>query len=204
MIDLKKSAWYDLPSVFFQKKDEKKHADVKEILYTSAEIKSKVEDLAKRIQQDYRGKTPLLICVMRWAAVFCHDMMIALWDIEYELDTVRLKSYEWSESSGKLSLLKKTSTNLEGRDIIIIEDIVDTWHTLSAYKKILASHHPHSISICSLLHKWSKRKETYRDLHVGYIWWEVNDLFVVWYGLDYNESYRELPYIGLLKEEMYK
>lgn len=174
--------------------------DVLKILLTKEQINEKVGEMGKQISKDYKGRNLLLVTVLKGAVVFLADIMREI-DIHAEIDFMVVSSYgSGVKSSGVVKIIKDLDTQLEGKDILIIEDILDSGLTLSYIKDLLASRNPASIKIAALLDKPSRRKV---DLQADYVGFAVPDEFVIGYGLDYDEKYRNLPYIGVLKPEVY-
>lgn len=174
--------------------------DILDVLYSEEELKTKVAELGARITRDYEGKNLLLVAVLKGAVVFLTDLMRSI-DLPAEIDFMVVSSYGTGvKSSGVVKIIKDLDTPVEGRDVLVVEDILDSGLTLSYIKGILQDRHPASIRIVTLLDKPSRRKAA---LYADYSGYEVPDEFVVGYGLDYNERYRNLPYIGILKPEVY-
>lgn len=183
------------------------HNDIDEILITKEAIQAKVTELGKRISEDYRvmegctAKSPLLLIgLLRGAIVFLSDLMRVM-DIPVQLDFIGISSYRTGTESGAVRLLMDLETDIAGRHVLIVEDIVDTGKTLSYLVESLKARQPASLRICALLDKPERRKVS---IHVDYIGYEIPDKFVVGYGLDFAEGYRNLPFVGVLKEHMYK
>ncbi|MGQ9628740.1 MAG: hypoxanthine phosphoribosyltransferase [bacterium] len=167
------------------------------ILITEGEIKKRVKALGEMISRDYRGKTPVLICVLKGGFVFLADLMRAI-TVDHEVDFMAVSSYRGStNSSGDVRIIMDLNTNIFDRDVLIVEDIIDTGHTLSKLIKHLRLREPRSIKICSLLDKRGRREV---DIPVDYVGFDIPNEFVIGYGLDYMELYRNLPYIGVLGE----
>lgn len=178
------------------------HKDVERILFSEEQIKDAVKALGKRITEDYAGKRPLLVGILKGSAVFMTDLMRAV-DLDCSIDFMVAKSYgNAAVSSGNVKILKDLDTDVTGMDIIIIEDILDTARTLTAVKKYLLGKNPASVKICTLLDKVTAQKAG--DAKADYKCFDVENEFVVGYGLDYAETYRNLPYIGVLKHEVYE
>lgn len=174
--------------------------DMEKILLSEAEIKAKVAELGKIISEEYKGKNLLLVTVLKGAVVFLADLMREI-DIFAEIDFMVVSSYgSGVKTSGVVKIVKDLDIPLEGREILIVEDILDSGLTLSYIKEMLESRGPASIKIVTLLDKPSRRKV---NLQADYTGFTVPDEFVVGYGLDYDEKYRNLPYIGILKPEVY-
>ncbi|OEG00311.1 hypoxanthine phosphoribosyltransferase [Vulcanibacillus modesticaldus] len=174
--------------------------DIKEILITKEEIEAKVKELGETLSKEYQGKTPLMVCILKGAVLFMADLVRNM-DIEVEMDFMAVSSYGKStESSGVVRILKDLDTTVEGRDIIIVEDIIDSGLTLSYLVEMLKGRNLNSIKIVTLLDKPHRRKV---DLKPDLSGFTIPDEFVVGYGLDYAEKYRNIPYIGVLKPEVY-
>jgi hypoxanthine phosphoribosyltransferase len=175
--------------------------DIAEILIGTEELQAKVAELGRQISDDYRGRDPLLICLLRGAVVFLSDLIRAI-DIPLEMDFMAISSYGAStESSGVVRLVMDLKSNITGRDVLIVEDIVDTGRTLTYILDNLQTRRPADIKVCALLSKPSRREV---QVKLDYLGFEIPDRFVVGYGLDYGEVYRNLPFIGVLKPKLYK
>ena len=176
------------------------HKDIQEILFTEEEIQLKVKELGKQISWDYAGRNLLVICVLKGAFIFMADLVKAI-DIPLELDFMAVSSYGVStKSSGVVKIIKDLDIPVEGRDVIIVEDIIDSGLTLSYLIDVLERRNALSIAVVTLFDKPARRTV---DLEPDYKGYTLPDAFVVGYGLDYAEKYRNLPYIGILKEEVY-
>jgi hypoxanthine phosphoribosyltransferase len=174
--------------------------DVAEILITEEQIQAKIRELGQLISRDYAGQDLLLICVLKGAISFLADLMREI-TIPHEIDFMAISSYGAStESSGVVRILKDLDTNIEGRNVLIVEDIVDTGRTLDYITQNLKTRRPKSVRICTLLNKPSRREI---DIPLDYVGFEIPNKFVIGYGLDFAEIYRSLPYIGVLKKEKY-
>lgn len=177
------------------------HPDIKEVLYTEEEIRQATQELGAVLTKEYAGKNPLVIGVLKGAIMFMTDLSRAM-DCDLELDFMDVTSYGAEiESSGDVKILKDLDTSVEGRDLLIVEDIIDTGRTLSYLIEIFRHRKAKSIKVVTLLDKKERRAV---DLEADYVGIHVPNEFVVGYGLDYIEKYRNLPYIGVLKEEIYK
>ena len=175
--------------------------DIAEILIGAEELQAKVAELGRQISEDYRGRDPLLICLLRGAVVFLSDLIRAI-DIPLEMDFIAISSYGAStESSGVVRLVMDLKSHITGRNVLIVEDIVDSGRTLAYILDNLQTRRPADIKVCALLSKPSRREV---QVELDYLGFEIPDKFVVGYGLDYAESYRNLPFIGVLKPELYK
>ncbi|MFA5399889.1 MAG: hypoxanthine phosphoribosyltransferase [Dehalococcoidia bacterium] len=159
-------------------------------LITSAEINSAVQRLASEITNDYRHKNPLLIGILKGSFVFMADLVRRL-DMPLEVDFVRLSSYGGgTESSGRIRVLGKMSEPVEGRHVIVVEDIIDTGLTTSYFLRYIRGRKPASVALCALTEKPARRKV---KVKIDYLGFTVPDKFIVGYGIDYNERYRNLP-----------
>ena len=174
-------------------------SDIKEVLYSEEEIRAKVKELGERITEDYKGKKLFLLGILKGCVPFMADIMRSI-DLELEYDFMDVSSYQGTRSMGEVRILKDISTSIVDKDILIVEDIIDTGVTLSYLTKILKSRGARSIEIVTMLSKPSRRKV---ELPVKYNGYEIDDHFVIDYGMDYNERFRGLPYIGILDESVY-
>ncbi len=173
---------------------------IKEVLFSKEEISNKVKELAEQINNDYKGKKVLCIGILKGSVVFLSDIIRELKG-EVEIDFMAVSSYGNSTtSSGIVRILKDLNYDIEGRDVVIIEDIIDTGVTLKYLCEYLTARKPNSLKICCLLDKPERRKA---DIKADYIGFQIPDYFVVGYGIDYAEMFRQLPYIGVPKEEVY-
>ena len=172
--------------------------EVQEILINESEIQEKVKYLAEQINKDYAGKDIVLMIILKGSVVFSADLMRYL-NVNVSLDFMQVSSYGGSSVSGELKILKDGQIDVNGKNVIIAEDIIDSGNTLSALVKLLKKRGA-NVEICTLLSK-SARRETQVD--VKYEGFEIPDEFVVGYGMDYDEKFRNLPYIGILKREVY-
>ena len=167
-----------------------------DILLSSEEISRRVREIGEQITLDYQGKRPNLICVLKGAATFLSDLMRTI-DLSISVDYIAVSSYgKGTSTTGEVKILKDLDGPLEGRDIILVEDILDTGLTLSYLLNTFRTRGANSIRIATLLNKPERRRV---DVEADYIGFDVPDLFVVGYGLDYDERYRNLPFIGILK-----
>jgi hypoxanthine phosphoribosyltransferase len=176
------------------------HNDIAETLVSETEIQAKVAELGRRISEDYQGKELLLIGLLRGAIVFLSDLMRAL-TIPVRLDFIGIQSYGISTESGAVRLVMDLETDIAGRHVLVVEDIVDTGKTLSYLVETLRARQPASLRVCALLDKPDRRQV---PIEVDYVGFEIPDKFVVGYGLDFAEGYRNLPFVGVLKEHLYK
>lgn len=175
--------------------------DIDHVLLSEEELKAKIRELGAQISRDYAGKEPLLVSVLRGSYIFMADLTRAI-DCMCRVDFMAVSSYgSGTTSSGQVNIIKDLSDSIEGRDIIVVEDILDSGNTLFYLMNVLQARHPASIKLATLLDKPSRRVKPIKADYVGF---EVPDKFVVGYGLDYDEKYRNLPYIGVLKPQVYE
>ena len=174
--------------------------DIQEVLFSEEQLKNRVQEIARQITADYAGKEIMLISVLRGSFVFMADLCRAI-DLPCTLDFMAVSSYgKGTKSSGQVQITKDLSEDISDRHIIVVEDILDSGNTLSYLLKILENRHPASIRLCTLLDKPDRRV---KPVEVHYSGFTIPDAFVVGYGLDYAEKYRNLPYIGILKPRVY-
>lgn len=174
--------------------------DVAEVLIDEETLQAKVKELAHKIAQDYQGETVTIICILKGAVLFAADLLRAL-PIPVEIDFMAISSYGMgARTSGVVRILKDLDHSIEGKHVLIVEDIVDSGLTLSYLIESLSSRQPASLKVCVLLDKPERRVV---ELEPDYLGFEIPDKFVIGYGLDYAEKYRNLPFIGVLKPEVY-
>jgi len=173
--------------------------DIESVLISAEEIEAKVSEIGRRISDDFRGKDPIFVGVLKGCFIFMADLMRHV-DINCSMDFMAVSSYSGTSSTGAVKINKDLSEDIEGRHLIIVEDILDSGVTLGYLKGYLMNRRPASITIVTLMDKPARRKS---NVYADYSCFEVPDAFVVGYGLDYNEHYRNLPYIGILKPEIY-
>jgi len=164
-------------------------------LISEKEIKQLVKKLADQINFDYKDKKPILVGILKGSIVFMSDLMRQL-DFDLEIDFISASSYGGTKTSGEIKILKDINCDIKGRDVLIVEDIIDTGLTLSHLKKILESRGPKTVKVVTLLDKPSRRKIKFKADYVGKV---IEDCFVVGYGLDCDEKHRQLPYIAIFK-----
>jgi len=175
--------------------------DIEEILITEEQLKAKVKELGEMITRDYEGKDLVLIGVLKGAIMFMSDLSRAI-DLPLSIDFMAVSSYGSStKSSGIVKIIKDHDIDIEGKDVLIVEDIIDSGLTLAYLRETLLGRKPRSLKICTILDKPERREA---DVKVDYCGFKIPDKFVVGYGLDYAEKYRNLPFIGVLKPELYK
>jgi hypoxanthine phosphoribosyltransferase len=175
------------------------HDDVERVLFTQEEIEQRVKELGEEIGRDYSDRDPHLITIVRGSVPFVADLMRAM-NCPLSLDVLGVASYAGHRSSGEVRLTKDLDDPIEGRHVLVVEDIIDTGLTLSYVMRILRERAPASIKVATFLDKPSKRKIPFDADYVGFV---IPDAFVVGYGLDWNQHYRNLPYIGVLKSDIY-
>src|SRR6476619_2964010 len=177
------------------------HADIAEILLTEEQISTRVAELGSRISADYQGRTLTLVSVLKGSLPFMADLMRAI-DLPLRIDLMEVSSYggATTESSGLVRILKDLSASIAGEDVLIVEDIIDTGLTLNYLIRYLRGKNPATLRICTLLDKPARRLV---EIPVDYIGFQIPDQFVIGYGLDFGEVYRNLRYVGVLKPEVY-
>lgn len=174
--------------------------DIERVLFSEEELKQRVRELGAQITADYAGKAPALISVLRGSYIFMADLTRCI-DLPCTVDFMSVSSYgKGTKSSGQVQITKDLSDDIEGRDVIVVEDILDSGNTLFYLLQLLQARKPASVRLCTLLDKPDRRV---KDVAANYSGFIIPDAFVVGYGLDYAEKYRNLPYIGILKPEVY-
>ncbi|WP_337103166.1 hypoxanthine phosphoribosyltransferase [Paenibacillus sp. YIM B09110] len=175
--------------------------DIQEVLYNAEQIQAKVKELGETLTRDFEGRNPLVICVLKGAFIFMSDLVKEI-DVPLEIDFMAVSSYGQStKSSGVVKIIKDLDVSVEGRDVLIVEDIIDSGLTLSYLIDVLERRNAKSVTIVTLFDKPARRTV---ELEADYKGFTLPDAFVVGYGLDYAEKYRNLPYIGVLKPEVYE
>jgi len=175
------------------------HDDVEEILVDRDTIAARVSELGAELSADFEGRDPVLVSVLKGALVFLADLMRAM-DLPTSIDLMEVSSYAGTETSGQVRILKDLSKPIEGRHVVVVEDIIDTGLTLNYLLRYLADKAPASVSIVCLLDKPARRLA---EIPIDYVGFTIPDRFVIGYGLDFDERYRNLPYIGVLKPSVY-
>ncbi len=174
---------------------------VEKILLTEKQLDERVTEIARQLDEEYAGKNPLMVCILKGSVMFFADLIRKM-KIDLSIDFMSISSYgNGVKSSGEVKMIKDLDRKIEGKNVIIVEDIVDSGYTMSYLTKMLAARRPESIKICTLLDKPSRRET---DVKVDYRGFEIADEFVVGYGLDYAGLYRNFPYVGVLKREVYE
>lgn len=175
--------------------------DVEKVLFTEEQLEKRVKELGEQITRDYDGKDLLVIGILKGSNIFMSDLIRRI-NIPLQIDFMDVSSYgNATESTGVVRIIKDLETAIDGRDILIVEDIIDSGLTLKYLKDMLLSRSPRSVKICTLLDKPSRRKE---QVDVDYLGFEVPDEFIIGYGIDYAEKYRNLPVVAILKRSVYE
>ena len=176
--------------------------DIKTVLISEEQIRTRSEELGKQITEDYarEGKAPYAVALLRGSVPFLADIIKYI-DLDIQYDFMDVTSYAGTRTTGDIKILKDLDTSVVGKDILLVEDIVDSGFTIEAVKKLLFRKEAASVKVVTLLDKPSRCKV---DVTPEYVGFEIEDLFVVGYGMDYNQHYRCLPYIAVLKDEIYE
>lgn len=170
--------------------------ELERIIFTEEQIKQRVAELGAEITKDYQGKNLFIICILKGASIFMADLIRQI-KVPLEVDFMSLSSYgQSSKTSGVVRLLRDLDQEVQGKDVLVVEDIIDTGLTLNYLKKNLNARKPNSLKFCTFLDKPSRRKVALKPDYCGI---EIEDYFVIGYGLDYQEKGREFPYIGIVK-----
>lgn len=174
--------------------------DIETVLFTEQQIAEIVQNMGRQISKDYEGKNLVLVSVLKGSLMFMADLMRAI-TVPCTIDFLSVSSYgNGTATSGEVRILKDLDGSLEGKDLLIVEDILDSGMTLSYLLKTLSARNPASIRLCTFVDKPERRRV---DIQADYVGASVPDAFIVGYGLDYAEKYRNIPYIGVLKPEIY-
>lgn len=178
------------------------HRDIERILLTEQQIQAKVAELGKLLAEEYRDKNPVVVGVLKGVVIFYADMIRAM-DIPCQMDFMCVSSYKGTQSTGRTQISKDLSSDICGRHVLILEDIFDTGNSLEFITNYLKTKQPASLKICTLLDKPERRRPgvTVKCDYTGFV---IPNEFVVGYGLDFDEKYRNLPYVGILKPEAYQ
>ena len=178
------------------------HNDIQTILLTEEQIQEKVKELGKILTEEYAGKNPIIVGVLKGVAIFYADMIREI-KVPCQMDFMWISSYSGTHSTGNMMVRQDLSNDIKDRHVLILEDIFDTGNSLDFTVKHLMSRNPASLKICTLLDK-PERRNPRVTLKADYTGFTIPNEFVVGYGLDYNEHYRNLPYVGVLKPEVYE
>ena len=177
------------------------HQDVDYVMLTEEQIDKRVRELAKELDVYYQGKHPLIVCILKGSTLFFADLIRRM-ETKLTIDFMRVASYgSGTVSSGVVALEKDLTIDIKDRDVLIVEDIMDSGNTLFKLKEVLGSRQPRDLKIVTLLDKPSRRIAPIQPDFMGF---EIEDEFVIGYGLDYDEEYRNLPYVGVLKRSVYE
>ena len=174
---------------------------LEKVLFSKEQLAKRIKELAAQLDKDYAGKTPLMVAILKGSVMFFTDLIREM-TLPLEIDFMSISSYgSGVKSSGEEKMIKDLDNKIEGKDVIIVEDIVDSGYTMKYLTHLLEARNPSSIKICALLDKPSRRET---DVAVDYKGFEVGNEFVVGYGLDYAARYRNIPFIGILKRSVYE
>lgn len=176
-----------------------KHQDVERIMLGERKIQKRVKELAAQLDKLYEGRTPLVVCILKGSTIFFADLVRSM-KTALTIDFMAVSSYGAGTTSGELKIKKDLTTDIKGRDVLIVEDIIDSGNTLSALKALFLQRGANSVACCCLLDKKERRTA---DIEADYVGFEVPDEFLVGYGLDYAGKYRNLKYVGTLRPEVY-
>ncbi len=180
---------------------EEMHKDVEYVMVTEKQIAKKVKAIAKQLDKLYQGRKPVVVCILKGSVVFFSDLIRHM-KTPLTIDFMSVSSYgNGTKSAGELTVKKDLSTDIKGRDVLIVEDIIDSGNTLYNLKKLLNARSPSSVNIVTLLDKPDRREVPMEPEYTCFV---IEDEFVVGYGLDYAEEYRNLPYVGVLKRSVYE
>ena len=177
------------------------YSKIDQVLITEEQIRTRIAELGEQITKDYAGKNPIIVGVLKGVVVFYADMIREL-NVHCQMDFMWISSYAGTDSTGTMQVKRDVSADIKGRHVLILEDIFDTGHSLDFTYHHLLKKEPASLKICTLLDKPSRRDPKV-TLQADYVGFTVPNAFVVGYGLDFNEHYRNLPYVGVLKPEAY-
>ena len=176
--------------------------DIQEILISEEQLRSRIAELGEELTRDYAGKDPIIVGVLKGVVVFYADMIRQI-KVPCQMDFMWISSYQGTDSTGQMVVKRDVAGEVKGRHVLILEDIYDTGNSLDFTYRHLLAKEPASLKICTLLDKPERRKSGI-TLKPDYVGFTVPNAFVVGYGLDYNEHYRNLPYVGILKPEVYE
>lgn len=178
-----------------------KHPSVEYVMLTEQQIQEKTKEVAKQLDKLYEGRTPVVVCILKGSVLFFSDLIKNM-KTTLTIDFMAVSSYgSGTKSSGELKIVKDLTTDIKGRDVLIVEDIIDSGNTLYKLKKLLHARAPSSVNIVTLLDKPERREVPIEPEYTCFV---IEDEFVIGYGLDYAEEYRNLPYVGVLKRSVYE
>lgn len=176
-------------------------SEIERVLLSETQIAERIKEVAKKIDEDYQGKEVIAVCILKGSVIFFADLIRAM-KTPTSVEFMKVSSYGFgTTSSGRLSVGLDILSNIEGKDVLIVEDIIDSGHTMYALKDMLKTRNPASLRIVTLLDKPARRT---MDINADYTCFEIEDEFVIGYGLDYAEKYRDLPYVGILSRWVYE
>ena len=176
-------------------------SEIERVLLSETQIAERIREVAKKIDEDYQGKEIIAVCILKGSVIFFADLIRAM-KTPTSVEFMKVSSYGFgTSSSGKLSVGLDLLSNIEGKNVLIVEDIIDSGHTMYALKEMLKTRNPASLRIVTLLDKPARRT---MDINADYTCFEIEDEFVIGYGLDYAERYRDLPYVGILSRWVYE
>ena len=178
------------------------HRNIEEVLLSEQQIKDRIAQMGKELSREYEGKDPIFVGVLKGVVVFYADMVRAI-TIPCQMDFMCISSYSGTDSTGKMTVNMDLRSDIKDRHVLILEDIFDTGSSLDYTVKQLLTRQPASLKVCTLLDKPERRRPDV-TLKADYVGFTIPNAFVVGYGLDYNEHYRNLPYVGILKPEVYE
>ena len=175
--------------------------DIQKVLLSEEQLQNRIRELGEELSREYAGKDPVFVGVLKGVVIFYADMVRQI-TVPCQFDFMWISSYAGTESTGKMDVKRDISVDIKGRHVVILEDIFDTGNSLDYTYKHLLAKEPASLKICTLLDKPERRNPAV-TLRADYVGFTIPNEFVVGYGLDYNEHYRNLPYVGILKPEVY-
>lgn len=165
-----------------------------EVLISNNKIKKRICKIAEKINEDFKNKKLVVVSILSGSVIFCADVIRKL-NVDFELDFIRVSSYKGKKSCGKIKFLCDTVTDVKGKDVLLIDDICDSGRTLSYIKDLFIKKKVNSVKVCALI---NKKVEKYKKIKIDYFGFNIDNKFIVGYGLDYNGKYRGLPYIGVI------
>ena len=178
-----------------------KHQNVEYVMLNEEQIETRVKELAQQLDKLYEGRTPVVVCILKGSVIFFSDLIKNM-KTSLTIDFMSVSSYgSGTKSTGEVVIKKDLSTDIQGRDVLIVEDIIDSGNTLYNLKRLLNGRSPKSVNIVTLLDKPQRREVPIEPEYTGFT---IEDEFVIGYGLDYDEEYRNLPYVGVLKRSVYE
>lgn len=177
------------------------HKDLEKILITEQQIRERSIEMGREISKDYQGKAPIFVALLKGSIPFIAELIKYCEIDDMSVDFMAVSSYAGTETTHNVKIIKDLDRDISGKDVVIVEDIVDTGHTLFKVIKLMLDKGAKTVKVASLLNKADRREI---DLEADYVGFEIPNEFVVGFGLDYNEKYRQLPYVGVLKSDVYK